>query len=218
MNIVAAKIKFAVSDTAYDMGPHSRQRQAADASRLGGARRMRISDLYCVLAFCSVVLLLADCNGSTSPAVHPPPSAQSESSRRSSSSPSPIKHVVPMIQEIARSTISSRRFLELTARRLEKPNQTRAAARRSSITKAFPCQKSRSSSPKTWTTNTSHTTRRSTMGKWTVSTRSASEGQTASRSAPIRTSTPTQIRPYWHLAKQYALAEHMFTTQGSDAM
>ena len=28
---------------------------------------------------------------------------------------------------------------------------------------------------------------------------------------------PSDIRPYWTMASEYALAEHMFTTQGSDS-
>jgi phospholipase C len=34
---------------------------------------------------------------------------------------------------------------------------------------------------------------------------------------PYQYTDPGQIRPYWALAKEYALAEHMFTTQGSDS-
>jgi phospholipase C len=33
--------------------------------------------------------------------------------------------------------------------------------------------------------------------------------------APYQYVIPSQIRPYWDIAKQYVLAEHMFTTQGS---
>jgi phospholipase C len=32
-----------------------------------------------------------------------------------------------------------------------------------------------------------------------------------------RYTKPSQIKPYWDLAKQYVLAEHMFTTEGSDS-
>jgi phospholipase C len=32
---------------------------------------------------------------------------------------------------------------------------------------------------------------------------------------PYQYTNPAQIKPYWDLAKQYVLAEHMFTTQGS---
>jgi phospholipase C len=34
---------------------------------------------------------------------------------------------------------------------------------------------------------------------------------------PYQYTDPSQIRPYWSMAQQYALAEHMFTTQGSDS-
>ncbi len=34
---------------------------------------------------------------------------------------------------------------------------------------------------------------------------------------PYQYTDPTQIQPYWALASQYALAEHMFTTNGSDS-
>lgn len=34
---------------------------------------------------------------------------------------------------------------------------------------------------------------------------------------PYQYTDPQQIQPYWVLATQYALAEHMFTTQGSDS-
>ena len=34
---------------------------------------------------------------------------------------------------------------------------------------------------------------------------------------PYQYTDPKQIQPYWDMAEQYALAEHMFTTQGSDS-
>jgi phospholipase C len=34
---------------------------------------------------------------------------------------------------------------------------------------------------------------------------------------PYQYTDPTQITPYWELAQQYVLAEHMFATQGSDS-
>jgi phospholipase C len=34
---------------------------------------------------------------------------------------------------------------------------------------------------------------------------------------PYQYTDPSQIQPYWSMAQQYALAEHMFTTQGSDS-
>jgi len=34
---------------------------------------------------------------------------------------------------------------------------------------------------------------------------------------PYQYTKPSQIQPYWDMAKQYALAEHMFTTQGSSS-
>jgi phospholipase C len=34
---------------------------------------------------------------------------------------------------------------------------------------------------------------------------------------PYQYTDPSQIQPYWHIAEQYALAEHMFTTQGSSS-
>ena len=34
---------------------------------------------------------------------------------------------------------------------------------------------------------------------------------------PYQYTDPMQIQPYWAMAEQYALAEHMFTTQGSDS-
>jgi phospholipase C len=34
---------------------------------------------------------------------------------------------------------------------------------------------------------------------------------------PYQYTDPSQIKPYWDMAKQYTLAEHMFTTQGSDS-
>jgi phospholipase C len=42
------------------------------------------------------------------------------------------------------------------------------------------------------------------------------KGQPAG-SYPYQYVDPAQIKPYWALAKQYALAEHMFTTQGSSS-
>lgn len=36
-------------------------------------------------------------------------------------------------------------------------------------------------------------------------------------SYPYQYTDPSQIQPYWSMAAQYALAEHMFTTQGSDS-
>jgi|HubBroStandDraft_6_1064221.scaffolds.fasta_scaffold00532_22 phospholipase C len=34
---------------------------------------------------------------------------------------------------------------------------------------------------------------------------------------PYQYTNPSQIQPYWTMAQQYVLAEHMFTTQGSDS-
>ena len=34
---------------------------------------------------------------------------------------------------------------------------------------------------------------------------------------PYQYTDPDQIKPYWEMAKQYALAEHMYTTQGSSS-
>jgi phospholipase C len=34
---------------------------------------------------------------------------------------------------------------------------------------------------------------------------------------PYQYTDPSQIKPYWDMAQQYTLAEHMFTTQGSDS-
>ncbi|HEY1866844.1 MAG TPA: alkaline phosphatase family protein, partial [Candidatus Cybelea sp.] len=34
---------------------------------------------------------------------------------------------------------------------------------------------------------------------------------------PYQYTNPSQIKPYWDMAQQYALAEHMFTTQGSSS-
>jgi phospholipase C len=34
---------------------------------------------------------------------------------------------------------------------------------------------------------------------------------------PYQYTNPSQIQPYWDMAQQYALAEHMFTTQGSSS-
>ncbi|MBV9027716.1 MAG: hypothetical protein JO311_03805 [Candidatus Eremiobacteraeota bacterium] len=34
---------------------------------------------------------------------------------------------------------------------------------------------------------------------------------------PYQYTNPSQIAPYWQMARQYTLAEHMFTTQGSDS-
>ena len=34
---------------------------------------------------------------------------------------------------------------------------------------------------------------------------------------PYQYTNPDDIKPYWDMAKQYALAEHMFTTQGSSS-
>jgi len=36
-------------------------------------------------------------------------------------------------------------------------------------------------------------------------------------SFPYQYTDPSQIAPYWDMAEQYALAEHMYTTQGSDS-
>ena len=35
---------------------------------------------------------------------------------------------------------------------------------------------------------------------------------------PYQYTDPAQIAPYWDIAKQYVLAEHMFTTQGSSSL
>ena len=36
-------------------------------------------------------------------------------------------------------------------------------------------------------------------------------------SYPYQYTDPADIQPYWTLASQYTLAEHMFTTMGSDS-
>lgn len=181
---------------------------------------MRISGLH-ILGFCSVVLTLAACNGAgTSPARaslgFEPASVGSSPSSSSTAppSPSPIQHVVIMIQE-------NRTFNDFFA--------TYPGADGTTTGKAVPNLKcvpsivhkekiSLAVEPLALPKDLNHSYRGYRTahddGKMDAFDKLRFGNGIYECIYPYQYTDPKEIEPYWTLAQQYVLAEHMFPTQG----
>ena len=175
---------------------------------------MRISCLPYAVGVCAAVFLLANCNGTTSVARLPLVSAAAQTAV---SSPSPIKHVVLMIQENRTFNDFFATFPGADGTTIGKakpnPNCSPPILNNESITLA--------KVPLTVPKDLYH----EYVGYRTAYDHGNMDGfdnvgfggpnGIPECTYPYQYTDPTQIRPYWDLAKQYTLAEHMFTTQGS---
>jgi phospholipase C len=174
---------------------------------------MRLPGLSCGVAFFAIALALADCNGGgTSPVVGSQPYSQPGSG----SSPSPIQHVVLMIQE-------NRTFNDFFATFPNADGTTTAQA----VTNT-------NCSPAIYGGQIALTKENLILAKdldhqyagyKTADDKSKMDSFDDIKfgngipecSYPYQYTDPGQIEPYWAMASQYTLAEHMFTTQGSDS-
>jgi phospholipase C len=204
---------------------------------------MRITWLACILGFCSVVLTLADCNSAgTSSVASPPLSLQPESIGSSPSSmpssspssmpsstpssmpssspsgppsPSPIQHVVIVIQE-------NRTFNDffatfpgadgtITGRVVRNTNCLPPIVHNEII----PLNKVSLIVPRDLEHAFAGYRIAYDDGKMDAFDNIRFEDHRFECTYPYQYTDPNEIQPYWDLAQQYTLAEHMFTTQGS---
>ena len=174
---------------------------------------MRVSGLYYVLGLCSAILMLGSCNGGrSSTASLPLDHAQSGSG----SSPSPIQHVVIMIQE-------NRTFNDFFA---SFPGGDGTAT--GTIAKDPSCHIERAktitlkeSNLVIYPQDLSHEYQgyrtAYDSGKMDAFDEINFGDHKPECKYPYQYTNPSQIQPYWEMAEQYTLAEHMFTTQGSSS-
>jgi phospholipase C len=177
---------------------------------------MRITGLSCVLASCAVALALAACNGATTTTSASPP--LSPLSGSGSGSPGPIQHIVLMIQE-------NRSFNDFFATFPGTDGTTTGEALANSS-----CSPPIAAGPIALTEEPL-VLPKDLDHRWYDGYQIAYDNgkmdafdnvpfvttHTPECSYPYMYTNPSQIAPYWTLASEYALAEHMFTTQGSDS-
>ena len=177
---------------------------------------MRLSRLGCVFGFYAAVTGLVACNGVATSGVSGVPL---HSQYGTASSPSPIQHIVIVVQE-------NRTFNDFFATYPGADGTTTAQAEADANCSPpiqagpLPLTKSRLAHGK----NLNHSYR---TGYTVAYDNGKMDGFDLVRSnggagppecyAPYQYTTPFDIQPYWALAQQYTLAEHMFTTQGSDS-
>jgi phospholipase C len=177
---------------------------------------MRFSRLSGVVGFCAAVAILAACNGAGTAGLS---GSSLGSKARSVASPSPIQHVVIIVQE-------NRTFNDFFA--------TFPGADGTTIGQAEPnpyCSPPIQGGPIALTESNLLVTK--------DMNHSFKSGYSVARDggkmdgfdlvhfnggagppecyAPYQYTNPSQIQAYWTLAQQYTLAEHMFQTQGSDS-
>ena len=179
---------------------------------------MRISGLH-FLGLCSIVVLVASCNGAgTSPAA-PAGLLRSESGCRSSPSgspsPSPIQHVVIMIQE-------NRTFNDFfaTFQGADGTTTGKAVANNRCVPpiahkEIIPLVKAALILPKDLDHGYNAYRIAHDDGKMDAFDKIRFKNGVPECLYPYQYTDPSQIQPYWTLAQQYTLVEHMFTTQGS---
>ncbi|MBV9717805.1 MAG: hypothetical protein JOZ77_00675 [Candidatus Eremiobacteraeota bacterium] len=176
---------------------------------------MRVTALSSVLMFCAANLALAACNGgNTSPAS--PPVTQARHASGSGSS-SPIQHVVLIVQE-------NRSFNDFfatfpgadgttTGQAVANPNCSPPIAAGPIALTEMPLLLPQDLNH-SWKTGYSVARDGGNMDAFDLV--QLGDGQYEC-SYPYQYTNPEQILPYWTMASQYALAEHMYTTQGSDS-
>jgi phospholipase C len=174
---------------------------------------MRILRPNCVLGICAAIVGLAACNSSSSSFVNGGYSAQPATA----SSPSPIQHVVIVVQE-------NRTFNDFFA--------TYPGADGTTVAQAEP---NSNCSPPILSEQTVYLAKMPLVlktdldhkfsGYFTAWDGGKLDGFDKVPNGkgipeclyPYQYTDPADIQPYWSMAQQYTLAEHMFTTQGSDS-
>jgi|HubBroStandDraft_4_1064222.scaffolds.fasta_scaffold00022_57 phospholipase C len=180
------------------------------------ARRLRISALTCAFAIFAASILLAACNGGVgSPLASTPQRPQS-----GTGSSSPIEHIVIIVQE-------NRTFNDFFATFPGADGTTTGK-----VVKNMSCKpkirhagtvaltKSNLLDPQdmnhSYKTGYSIAYDGGKMDAFDLVDFNAGKGGPECLT-PYQYTDPMQIQPYWQMATQYTLAEHMFSTQGSDS-
>lgn len=178
---------------------------------------MTTSKLYCALGLCSLVLVLANCNGAGSPVEQTSLTFRSRPFIGRPGSSSPIAHVVIMIQE-------NRTFNDFfatfpgadgttTGQVVPNPSCSPPITYKESIPLSkMPLVLPQDLEHEYYGYHTAYDHGR--MDAFDT-VRFGGPNGIPECTYPYQYTDPTQIQPYWNLAKQYALAEHMFSTQGS---
>jgi len=177
---------------------------------------MRVLRLPYVLALCAAIAGLAACNSSTPSSVG---GAAYNPQPNTASSPSPIQHVVIMVQE-------NRSFNDFFATYPGSDGTTTGNAVPNPYCSppiyggpiALTKEPLLVSHDMNHSFHTGYTVAKD-AGKWDAfDTIKYNGGQGLPECyEPYEYTDPSQIQAYWTLAQQYALAEHMFSTQGSDS-
>jgi phospholipase C len=170
-----------------------------------------------VTGFCVAVLSLAACNGNGSTAGTPPVGTPFSHGRHHSGSSSPIQHIVLMIQE-------NRSYNNFFATFPGGDGTTTGYAETDTSCKppiyAGPIDLTEMPLDLKKDLNHSFRTGYSTAydgGKMDGFDLVPNGSGLPECSYPYQYTNPSDIQPYWTMASEYALAEHMFTTQGSDS-
>jgi phospholipase C len=179
---------------------------------------MRILSLRCVLGFCVAALGLAACNGNGSTTGAPPASGAPLHVRHGSGSSSPIQHVVLLIQE-------NRSYNDFFATFPggDGTMTGEAVTNTSCSPPIYGGPIALTEMPLDLTTDLDH--------RWYEGYETAYDDgkmdafdnvpyvttKVPECSYPYQYTNPSDIQPYWTLASEYTLAEHMFTTEGSDS-
>ncbi len=179
---------------------------------------MSIRSLKSIVAFCAAAFILAACNGVGSNTGTPPVASPGAThGHHRSGSSSPIQHVVLMIQE-------NRSFNDLFATFPGADGTTTGFALTN--TQCYPPiyagPLALTEEPLLVPKDLDH---RWYGGYQTAFDNGKMDGfdtvpylsGTPECGAPYQYTNPGDIAPYWTLASEYTLAEHMFTTQGSDS-
>ncbi|HET6274993.1 MAG TPA: alkaline phosphatase family protein [Candidatus Cybelea sp.] len=177
---------------------------------------MRISTRTCALIFCGLSAGLTACNGSGTGIANPPLHSQSGSSTSSS----PIDHVVIIVQENrtfndffatfpgADGTTTGGVVKNMACKPKIRQNRT-IALKKSNLV-------DRQDMNHSYRTGYSIAYDGGKLDAFDVLHFNAGKGGPECLT-PYQYTDPMQIQPYWQMATQYTLAEHMFTTQGSDS-
>ena len=178
---------------------------------------MRTSGLSCVVALCTALLALADCNGA---GVSPAGNGSAMNVRsNSASSPSPIAHVVLVVQE-------NRTFNDFfatfpggdgttTGMTVANSNCSPPISGGSIALTKSPLLV-RKDMNHSWKTGYTVAYDKGKLDAFD-NVRFDGGAGTPECYAPYQYTDPSQIQPYWTMAQQYTLLEHMFATQGSDS-